>query len=790
MTGVFTAAQIGAALGVTRQAMAKRLKNVRSAQIVVGGNVTHAWGVESLPDELQSELQSQAIQRGFRNVATLLRNGCEQWKSDLPLNQISEDCISGALKLRSALAEMLQRRNERGITGERLNEIGCDGYRREFGHSVSGRYIRELFKRTLKRAGSSEDFARVELYLPDRLKRKTPVTPASKGPIIPDLENAIATFKNPAEPSSAEIEYLLLRSLEFYQVQTDSGRHAKKVKRSIVNFLFAKYPNIAASKESLDKTFRRKLALWIETGGDVKVLRDARKDKAALRKELSDADRDKIIAHAVLKTGGRLSQAWRELSAANELSRELLESHIANPASKSYVPHTIRKSVGSEIALLDDIHHGPRQHKLNGAYISCDWSGVYSREWWCMDDVTWPLYYIVPDGKGWFTLMRGQCLLTIDARSTCVLSFAQLSERNYNSRAIRTLITRTADDHGLAKGLLLERGIWQSSKILKGNMAADLFSWGEVELGLREFMRFSHSNLPRSKPVERVIGAMQNLMEGEPGYCGRNEMTEKFERFQKLKLAVEAKKTDPREHFYTEEQWEARLHDLCRIYNADLQDGKMTGGLSPDDAFAQFQNLSDPPIRLDARCRHFLAHHRRPIKVTKNGITLRFGKQAFNYRGKETGALIGQMVIAHFNPELPEIITVTDMNRENLFSLVRSQDVPRFDAPADLLAAEMEKINAHQGYAKARYRTLKSKYALPFRANIVDAKTAEFGRAVAEQHAEIAAEQKEQRQLTTKARQLSEKFGVKIRADQLQRPEAVPALERLNELLNAEENHV
>ena len=56
-------------------------------------------------------------------------------------------------------------------------------------------------------------------------------------------------------------------------------------------------------------------------------------------------------------------------------------------------------------------------------------------------------------------------------------------------------------------------------------------SWGETELGLREFgVRFKHSRLPRSKPVERVIGALQNLMEGLPGYVGRNEMVEKFER--------------------------------------------------------------------------------------------------------------------------------------------------------------------------------------------------------------------------------------------------------------------
>jgi hypothetical protein len=36
----------------------------------------------------------------------------------------------------------------------------------------------------------------------------------------------------------------------------------------------------------------------------------------------------------------------------------------------------------------------------------------------------------------------------------------------------------------------------------------------------------------------------------------------------------------------------------------------------------------------------------RPLKVTSNGITLRFGNQAFNYRNEETGRLRGQTVLA------------------------------------------------------------------------------------------------------------------------------------------------
>ena len=463
------------------------------------------------------------------------------------------------------------------------------------------------------------------------------------------------------------------------------------------------------------------------------------------------------------------------------MSESLLESHLANPASKSYVPHTVRRAVTPDVRLLEDIHHGPRQHKLNGAHLSCDWSGVHSMDWLCADDATWPVYYYVPDGNGWFTLMRGQCLIFIDARTTRILSYGLQSERNYNSRVIRTLITRTCDEHGLPRtGFLFEMGLWKNSKILTGDKNADVFSWGEVELGLREFgLRFSHSTLPRSKPVERVIGALQNYMEREPGYAGRDERHDKFERFQRLKLQIKSRKADPREHLYSEPEWIERLDALCAAYNAEPQDGKMTGGLCPNDAFQQFKNPSDPLMRFDARCRYLLAHHMRPVKVTPNGITLRFGKQAYNYRNKATGRLIGQTVLAFFNPELPDILTVTDMNRDNAFCVARSQEVPRFDAPADMLAAEMARIAAHQGYAKARYRVLKSIAEQPFRANLVDAKTVELGRVIETQTAEIKAAQTQERATLAKARKAYSRLGAPLPQAALRNPEQIEAAERL-----------
>ena len=102
-------------------------------------------------------------------------------------------------------------------------------------------------------------------------------------------------------------------------------------------------------------------------------------------------------------------------------------------------------------------------------------------DWLCGDDATLEVYFYVPDGKGWFTLMRGQFLPMIDVRSLRVLGFGLRPEKSYNAAMIRTLITRVCDEHGLPrKGFYFEarnlgklapaqRGCVRRSSFLAGN---------------------------------------------------------------------------------------------------------------------------------------------------------------------------------------------------------------------------------------------------------------------------------------------------------------------------------
>jgi hypothetical protein len=787
----FTAAQIGAALGKAKRTVLASLQGVPpTGQVIVSGNVTSTWTLESLPPRQRDELATIAKTKQYRSAEHLLATPPQIWKAPLRLAEVAESSLDKAGKLQRALARVLALQSDLSRPSAELEQIGLDDYRREFGFAITDRALRGLVKRTIERDGGAEDFNRLELYLDERPARIAPLPSAPRpGDEVEfrELRDVLGTFKNTLAPTDSEISYLWLRAFEIYEAKLEADKPAKRTQRALVRFLFSVMPSLAKHEAALRKAFKRKLARWQDSGRKVEALADLRADNSGHHRapELGNQDRDAIIAHALLKCDGRVSQAWRELCERNALSESLLSYYQNNPASKSYCPARIREAVKYEIAMMDDIHHGPRQDKLNGAHISRDWSEVAPMDWVTGDDATLEVYFYIPDGKGWFTLTRGQFLVFSDCRTDRILNFALLPERNYNSRVIRTAITRLCDEHGLPrKGFYFEGGIWDNSRLLKGDKKADI-SWPEAELGLRSLgLEFRRSRMPRSKPVERIIGAVQDLLDGDPGNVGRDEMHERYERVQRAKLQVAKQEVHPSEHFYSLDQWEERLQEVCESYNAARQDGKKLAGLSPDAAFEKFEKRTDPLTKLPAGCRYLLSHHKRPLQVTDNGITLTFGKQEYNYRNTQTSQLRGQTVLAWFNPELPEIVTITDMNRENAFTVERSKGLSAMDATAEALAQEMERINAHMSYARTRYRTLKAKFSVPFRRPVADADTVNLGVEIATQQNAVQVRRAEQVKEQKRARKTFTKLG--MNEPRLVRPGQIEAADRLHELLNEE----
>lgn len=748
-----------------------------------GGNVAQAWCIAALPASYREQLADAARKGGYRTVDDLISAPPRRWEPRVPLALASGKATDKALKMQRALRPMLERQHDTSLGEQEFDAQGVEHYRREFGHKISATHWRRLFARTIERDHGAEDWTRIEIFLAENAGARPPV-PAAPANVHQPLALVIGTFKNPTQPTPDEVQLLWLRIMEHYEAQIAEGAKASRARRGLVAFLQERAPFLAGSREGLRRQFDRKLARWIADGRKADAMSDGRREKSGNFRapEWAKADQDRLVGHAVLSCGGRVAQAWRELGRRREFSDAILEYYFARPHRKSYVPARILNAVKFDVALLDDVHHGPRQAKLNGPHIERDWSGVSAGDWYQADDCTLPIYYYEPDDKGWFTLWRGQFLLMIDVRTTRALAYALLSDRNYNSLAIRTLITRTCDDHGLPRrGFYFERGIWQSSKILAGDKCAPL-SLPEAELGLRSLgLEFRHSNLPRSKPVERVLGAAQSLMEGLPGYCGRDERHDKFERVQKLMLDVKSRKADPREHFMSADAWLDKLDEICAAYNADPQEGKMLAGQSPAAAFDTMQRPGDPPVKFDAACRYLLAHHRRPVRVTGNGVRLQFGKNVFIYRNAATGRLIGQELLAWFNPETPDLLCLTDMNRKHPFTVPRAPAVPAMDATPEQMETAMRGVNAHLAHARAYYRTLRNANAPEFRRNLVAPATTELGVRIEAQRQEVETERKETSRRTTRVRTGARAAGVPDALIGEATPEALEAMQMLRD---------
>jgi hypothetical protein len=794
----FTAAQIAAALGSSRQLVQRTLVPVRAdGKQLVRGNEALTWSFSSLPAPMQRKLDRRAAASAFRNAEHLLRAGAGRYESPVPVNQLAGPVQARAMRLREALALPLDQHGE-GMKGAALEALGQVEYKRVFEFEISGRHWRGLFNRAITRDAGEEQWSRLDLYLDDRPHVVRVAKAVATSPRLRDAEKILLGYASqvriPSEPTNEEKAMLWSTAFDQTVELVEAGMTLRSARQAMRRVLWKCGVTIAKNEITLGESFRTKEKAWRESHGSFSVLKDARSLSSGNHRtpEIPQGDLDLVIGHAV-KFGGRVSQAWRYVIENNLLS-PVVQSYYTGLyfASKSYVPRVIRDAVTTDTRLLEKIHRGPRAAKLEGAYITRDWSGTAAGDWYQADDVTFNNYYYAPDEKGRMTPMRGQVLLMIDLRSTCILGFMMLDQRNYTSHSIRTLITRTCDDHGLPRrGFYFEKGIWQSSRLLKGDRSVsnDELTWTESEGGLRDLgLEFKHAQLPRAKPIERVIGQIQNLLDGTPGDAGREEMKKPFERFNDRKRLVESGKARHEDLFFSADQAEASLARACAEYNEARNDGQMTKGLTPQRAWEYYQK--EPLVRLTGNARHLLACHKNPVKVTRNGIRLKFGKKAFVYHDENTGRFEGQMVLAWFNPEMPEILSVTDMNRENVFTVEASADIDAMNAPADVLAHEMARVAGHNRHARVRYRAVARRAGLNPRPTYMDHDSARLGSDMAAQQEEILSQRKQAEKREKSGRAVISSLGFATRPDEDYSPKRIVATEKvLRELAEFKEEN-
>ena len=589
-----------------------------------------------------------------------------------------------------------------------------------------------------RRIGGDWKFISTNRRRRPELTKRAPFTPTALRP----LQELISSFQNPAVPTEVEKDCLWIYAFEHYEREAERSGKPKAVKRATLRFLRENASFLGKSEKGIKLQLERKLRRWIVGGRVPAAIADARKQNPGRpAPKFSEEEEHAFIAKA-LRSGGGISQAWRESKESGVLNARVSQRHTSTPASKSYVPGRVRKLIANKMKMLRDHHHGPRAARLNSAFINRDPSTFNAGDWFQADDCTLPNYYYT-DSKEGFQLVRGQFLTMCDVRTTFILGYVLIPQRNYTAHHIRNLTTVVADRYGLPRrGFYYESGMWKNARLLHGRR--DEINWHETEMGLRGLgLQFCHAKLPRGKVIERVFGLLQNHLESEPGYAGRDERHDKFERVQEQLSLVRRGKAEPAGFFLSEADYLQRLSVIVDRYNNERQEGKYCPGLSPREAFEKFHG-EEPRIRLGASCRHLLATHKMRVRSGRNGISFRFGKEQFTYKSKETGALRGEELIVWFNVENPSTISVTNLKEDprTLFTVEREISVPGMDAPPEVLEAALAQNEAHEAYRKGLYRAVSQNFATGFagrmfRQNLIDHKTAELGNAMREQHAEI-----------------------------------------------------
>ncbi len=758
---LFTANRIAQVLGRTRQHVYLELAKQRpDGEVLVRGQRVGGWKDTSLPDSLGLALDRMPRRSAFRTRGEMLAAGPGRYESSVPLPEIAPAAREKAKQLCHALRPFLLQRNGAETATEAFVRRGLEEYRRVFGYPISARTWRDRFERTIARDAGYEEWSREELYLeenPPRAKSALPISSARELS-LDVLEDAFCVVLPQGTLTIERKDYLWTKVCDQLQIAVANGGNAKRTKRAILKVLLA-CGLLGSDKETLRRNLNQQWKTYCAAGGKIV---DGRRN-AGRRKLLPNDDREKLIARA-LDCGGRIRQGFRELRDAGDLTQETLDRTISNPSRKSYIPATIARELAPEVGRLMPLHRGNREFELAGPYVPQDETKIAAGQVMQLDDVTLPVVYWEsdPEAPGGIFCGRGQWILAIDVRSRMALGHALHSAPVYNMRIVRSLLLHVHDAYGLPETLLLERGMWRTAKIIKG----DELDITHTEQGLREFgVSFKHRTKPRGKIIERVIGLLQNKMERLPGYVGRNERDDRQERVQEQILAVNSGREHPSKHFLSKQEWLQVLDDLLVEYNREPQGGKLNA------APAEVWNASltkQGTVQLGAQARYLLAHHRKLVKVQRSGIRLPASLGGGLYYGAATGRFAGERMLAWINPEsLEQIVLTSEDRREGPFVVERADALSPIGATDAELQHAHEQIAAHNEHARTQYRIVQPHLV---RRNFrrlwhVDPDTIDLGERIAVSTAEAGQARGQQKRALRSANRLAREGGLQVRID-------------------------
>ncbi|MCG3146887.1 MAG: hypothetical protein PCFJNLEI_00322 [Verrucomicrobiae bacterium] len=766
----FTSQQIAHALRISRprawQLIGGAAANDRT---IVNGKTVPAWQFDELPAALRERLEREASRCGYRNAIALLQSPLRRWSPPVPLNQIPSRYWQHAEKLRAALADTLRRLNDDTLSPGELSRLGLADFQRVHGRAITARHWQRLLDRVIERDGGAEDWGRLELYLDDGLTR--PAQPAAAAlaaeSVTAPLRHVVDTFKERTAPTPSETARLWDAGFTLLENLTADGMRPAKIRRWVVGFLQSQPFMLAKNRAALGKCWQRKYRAWKDSGRSVTGIADGRaKNSGRKAPPVPHEFLDLLVARGLNTGEAGLTGAWKELWDEEKIPAVFVEMY-----RRDRLPDCIRSIAGPELERVRLEYLGPKAAKLGGAKCVRTWDGLPAGVQAQADDCTLPVYFYVETAPGEFEVLRGQLLLWIDTRTRYIYHFQLLPKKSYSSLDIMRGIIELHDIYGLPEEFYFERGIWEKSLLIKGR-GGDEVSWSDRAEGLASLgIKISHAQGPSAKIVEGVLGAVQNLMERERGYCGRDERRDCPE-FVRAGINYWKAGGHPKTYFYSFTEWQQRLVWIFNRYNETPQQGKQLRGLSPRAGLLKW--TKSPPIELNNATRYLLATHRRTLTVTAQGVTVRIGKRPYVYRSEVTGRLRGEQVVAWFDIEDPSLITLTDLQHGNPQTVPRCTELPAYGATSEQIAASQSEVAAHRNPSRTHLRRLRELHSEEFahrstRQVIATPATRELGETIQRQRTEILRTQiSEDNQRRAAARRLQSFLDVKAPGDRFE----------------------
>lgn len=718
----YTAAQIAVALGIKRQAVQWHLRGVIPAWTkVVKGNETCAWEIAQLPENLQARIKEKAQQQNFRSAADFLSAPRKQWQPDLPIDQISDEDVQTASLLRKALQSSLKQQHDSRITSSELEALGVEEYRRALGRSITARHWRSLFKRTIERDNGFEQWDRIEIYLPDRVKRKATAAGVIGSALdrslssendFQDLAQYIEGCSNPYKPSAAERTGLWALALKKYDLLIRAGSPEKSAGRRLRAFLFARARFLSPSRNGLRMAFERKLEAWQHDHPD--SIEDGRKsngDRANYPRE----DIRRVRHSAVLKNGGRIDAAWRE--EYRHLTEYTRQRH---PQSRK-CPRTFYERVNrvKVDALLARVQGRRTLRKLVGG-VTRDAENVHTMDRWAADDWTSNIEVIFVNRDGSVSLIQPQIITVMDFASRKWVGWAFSNDKAPTARLVNKAIKDAFLRHDVPHKLFLENGfVFGKSLNVNGKVdgqgrtiVAGLAKYG---CAIHHFDKMS----PTSKgELEKSFDLAQRLMERHPGYTGRLQMLDASEDFKREQRLIRSGKVDASKYRYTFEQFARVLSDIAEQYNAAPQHGHLRG-LSPNEAFEALKDPANPPIKFTNELLWMLSNEHYRVPVGAGGVTVRHYGQKIQVRGGRLPDYIGEELWALVDDDDDSMVTFMSLDYGEVFTVAACQRPAAYESQiitsSSILAAELGKIHEHMRAVGSELKDLSKEFGNPRR---------------------------------------------------------------------------